>query len=121
MSRGRRSRRSRHTYSHGTRGDFHRLPTPDHRAVLLLAKYFLPALMRGPLITALPIDIFLIREATRKISQKLCAAPFRPIRDRFAKLTAAKALNILSLNKAPCRSEAGGLGAKHFLSRTHII
>jgi hypothetical protein len=40
----------------------------NQRPVLLLAKYFLPALVRRPFIAALPIDIFLIRETLRKIA-----------------------------------------------------
>ena len=74
--------------------------------MLLLAKYFLPALVRRPFIAALPIDIFLIRETLRKIAWKLIAALFRAVvRERFAKVNTAKAFNLLSLDKAPCGSE----------------
>jgi hypothetical protein len=77
----------------------------NQRPVLLLAQYFLPALVRRPFVPAFPIDIFLTGETLRKIAQKLVAAPFRAIRDWCAKRTAIKTFNILRLDKAPCGSE----------------
>jgi hypothetical protein len=54
--------------SHRPDRDFRDFAATDQRPVLLLAKYFLPALVRRPLVTALPIDIFLIRETLTKIA-----------------------------------------------------
>ena len=52
--------------THRSLGPTRTIVATDQRPVLLLAKYFLPALVRRPFIAALPIDIFLIG-ALRKI------------------------------------------------------